>query len=670
MSGKNSGQWSLLSDQKGKSSKRRTADSGLVLTVRLCSPFNFVQGDPEFIEGSPSLSGVEGSEVEGRRTVCLILAICLFWLLFLNQPSLSQDISFNASVDKTEVGLDDQITLTISVSGNVKSIPQPQLPSLESFTVYSAGRSQNFVYSGGKISSSVTFNYILAPRKAGKFTIGSAEIVLDGKTYKTNPVEVTVTGEAKPEAAPTPSPKESVQRTELQGKDLFIETVVDKKKAYVNEQITLALRFYQGVRLFNNPEYSPPSLTGFWAEDLPPRKQYYKVINGRQYFVQELSTALFPTAAGKQTIGSAELKCTVEDLGQFFTKDPFGMLNRDLMSLFRQGKPQVLRSKPIEIEVLPLPEMGKPQNFKGTVGNFNLSVSADKKEVEVGQPITLKMKISGAGNIKSVGEPVIPDLKDFRIYNSGSSENVSKDNYLVGGAKTYEEVLIPKAQGKYTIPSLEFSFFDSKSKSYQTLRSEPILITALPGAITYAYDEAGRLSKVEIGSTTKDIRYIKLPASGLKNQGNYLYKNPLFLFFQLIPLLVFVISWRYQRQKEKLNSDIGYARLRRAHKSAKKRLRQAQKLSSPDKSKEFYSETAKALIGYVGDKLNLPAYGLTKDRIELELSNRGVEKEKIDHLLKLLDLCDYARFAPGSSEVTEMKNFLESVEKAIVDLEG
>lgn len=631
MSGKGSGQWSVISELWMGERKRRTAD-------------------------------------RGRWTVYIILALGFFFLLFLNQPSFSQDISFNAGVDKTEVGLDDQITLTISVSGNVKSIPQPQLPSLEGFTVYSAGRSQNFTYSGGKISSSVTFNYILAPRKAGKFTIGQAEIVLDGKTYRTNPIEVTVTGGAKPEAAPAPSSKESVQRTELQGKDLFIETVVDKKKAYVNEQVTLTLRFYQGVRLFNNPEYSPPSLTGFWAEDLPPRKQYYKVVNGRQYFVQELKTALFPTAAGKQTIGPAELKCTVEDLDQLSTRDPFGMLNRDLMSLFRQGKPQVLRSKPIEIEVLPLPEMGKSQNFKGTVGDFKLTVGVDKKEVEVGQPITLKMKINGVGNIKSVGEPAIPELKDFRIYNSGSSENVSKDNYLVGGTKTYEEVLIPKTQGKYTVPSLEFSFFDPKSKSYQTLRSEPILITALPGAQAYP-TEIAQLSKQEIGLTAKDIRYIKISASELKNQGGSLYKNPLFMFFQLIPLLAFAISWRYQRQREKLNSDIGYARLRRAHKLAKKRLGQANKLIASEKSKEFYREVAKALIGYVGDKLNLPAHGLTKDVIEFELSNRGVEKEKIDHLLKLLDSCDYARFAPGSSEVTEMKSFLELVEKAIVDLE-
>ncbi len=641
MSGKSSHQFSVISNPRISKNKRRTADGRLVL-----------------------------SEVEGRRTVYLILALGLFlsFSLFLIEPSFSQDISFNASVDKTEVRLDDQITLTISVSGNVKSIPQPRLPSLEGFTVYSAGRSQNFTYSGGRIASSVTFNYILVPRKTGKFIIGSAEIVLDGKTYRTDPMNIAVTAGAKPKGAPSPSQKKSAQKKELKEKDLFIETLVDKKKAYVNEQITLTFRFYQGVRLFHNPEYFPPSLTGFWAEDLPPRKQYYKVINGRQYYVQELKTALFPTAAGKHTIGKAELKCTVEDLDRFLTKDPFRMLGRDLMSLFKQGKPQVLRSKPIQIEVLPLPEMGKPENFGGTVGNFKLKVSADKREVEVGEPITLKMKISGAGNVKSVGKPTLPELKDFRIYDSGSSENVSKKNYLVQGVKIYEMVLIPKKAGKYSIPPLEFPFFDPKSKSYKTLRSEPILITALPGAQASPTGMA-QLSQQEIGQAIKDIRYIKLSTSQLKNQGTHLYKNPLFLFFQLIPLLAFAISWRYQKHQEKLNSDVGYARLKRAHKFAKKRLKDAKKLISTGKSKEFYGEVAKAMIGYVGDKLNLPAYGLTKDRIELELSHRGIEKEKINNLLKLLDSCDYARFAPGLSEVAEMKRFLSLVEKAIVDLE-
>ena len=599
----------------------------------------------------------------------IILIVVVFLCVLFTQLSFAENTRFTTSVDKTEVELDGQITLTISVSGDVKSIPQPQLPPLDDFTVYSAGRSHNFTYTNGRMSSSVTFNYVLLPRKPGKFTIGPAQIELEGKTYRTIPIEITVVNAKKSRPTSPPSSKERQKaKPQLQGKDLFIETMVNKKKAYVNEQITLTFRFYQGVRLFNNPEYTPPSLTGFWSEDLPPKRQYYQVINGRQYFVQELKTAVFPTSTGKLTIGGAELKCTEEDIDRFFTRDPFAMFDRDLLSLFRQGKPRILRSKPIEIEVLPLPEIGKPENFTGTVGSYRLKVSVDKIEVEVGQPTTLKTKISGVGNIKSVGKPAIPDLPDFRTYRSGSSENVSKKNYKVQGVKTYEEVLIPRKAGKYTIPPIEFSFFDPKAKSYKTLKTKPILLTVLPPAQA-SPTEMAQLSKQEIGKAVKDIRYIKLSTSELEDQGDPLYKKPVFLLLQLIPLLAFAISWRYQKVREKLNSDIGYARQRRAHKSAKKRLKGAKKLISVKRSKEFYSEVARALLQYVGDKLNLPAYGLTKDQIESELSERGYKKEKIDNLVKVLELCDFARFAPGSSTEEEMKRFLSQAEEAIVKLE-
>ncbi len=602
-----------------------------------------------------------------QKRIILIVGVLL--VLFLIQLASAQNISFDASVDKTQVELDEQITLTISVSGNVKSIPQPELPPLDEFTVYSAGRSQNFSYTNGRISSSVTFNYVLLPRKTGKFIIDPVRIELEGKTYQTTPIEIMVASGGKTQPVPAPSGKEKKKvKPQLRGKDLFIETVVNKKKVYVNEQITLTFRFYQGVRLFHNPQYTPPSLTGFWSEDLPPKKQYYQVINGKQYYVQELITALFPTSTGKLIIGPAELKCTAEDLDRFPTRDPFAMFNRDLLSLFRQGKPQILRSKPIQIEVLPLPEIGKPENFSGTVGNYKLKVSVDKTDVEIGQPITLKARINGVGNIKSVGKPTIPELSDFRTYSSGSLENVSKKNYKVQGVKTYEEVLIPRKAGKYTIPPIEFSFFDPKAKNYETLKSKPILLTVLPPSQA-SPTEIAQLSKQEIGKTVKDIRYIKFSTSKLDDQRNRLYNKPLFLFLHLIPLLAFAISWRYQRVRERINSDVGYARQRRAHKSAKKRLKGANKLISVQRSKEFYSEVARALLQYVGDKLNLPAYGLTKDQIEGELSERGFKKEKIDNLLKLLDFCDFARFAPGSSTEEEMKRFLDQAEKAIVDLE-
>jgi len=433
------------------------------------------------------------------------LATGLLIVLFLFEVCLAQSISFDASVDRTEVSVGEQITLTVSVSGDVKSIPQPDLPPLDEFSVYSAGRSQNFTYVNGRLSASVTFNYVLVPNKAGKLTIGPASIKVEGKTYQTSPIQITVAGEGQAPSSSTPSQDEkSTTKPQLSGKDIFMETVVDKKKAYVNEQIVLTLRFYQGIRLFDNPEYTPPSLTGFWAEDLPPKKQYHKTVNGKQYLVQEIKTALFPTSTGKLTIGPAELKCVVEDTDRFF-RDPFSVFDRNLSSLLRQGKPQILKSKPIQIEVLPTPEIDRPANFTGTVGSYKMKVSLDKAEVEVGQPITLKARVSGSGNIKSVGKPVIAELPDFRIYSSGSSENVSKENYRVQGSKTYEEVLIPKNAGKYTVPPVEFSFFDPKAKSYKTLKSDPFLVTVLPPSEASPV-EIAQLSRQEIGRAAKDIR--------------------------------------------------------------------------------------------------------------------------------------------------------------------
>lgn len=604
-----------------------------------------------------------------QTVMCLIVGL---WLCLVLSPKLrAQDINFNASVDRTEVGLDEQITLTVSVTGNVKSIPEPELPPLNEFSIYSAGRSHNFSYSNGQLSSSVTFNYVLVPRKAGKFTIGPAKINLNSKTYETTPIEIAVSSGAESQSSPPETDKEKKTRASRQvgGKDLFIRTSVDKKTAYVNEQVTLTFQFYQGVRLFNNPEYTPPSLVGFWSEDLPPKKQYYKTVDGRQYFVQELKMALFPTSVGKLTIGPAELKCTVEDVDRFLHRDPFAMFDRDLLSLFRQGKPQILKSDPIEIEVQPLPEIGKPADFSGTVGDFKLKVSLDRTEVEVGQPITLKARVSGVGNIKSVGEPVVSELPDFRTYSSGSSENVSKDNYTVQGVKTYEEVLIPRKAGKYTIPPVEFSFFDPDAKTYRTLKSQPTLLTVLPSAEAYPA-EIAQLSRQEIGKAAKDIRYIKVYSGDFEDQGRHLYRKPVFLILQLIPLLAFAISWRYQSQKEKLDSDVGYARQRRARRLAQKRLKVARKLIAPQTSKEFYCEVSRAMLQYVGDKLNLAAHGLTKDRMVENLTNEGFDKEKIDNLLGFLDSCDFARFAPGSSTEEEMRRFLNRAEKAIVELEG
>ncbi len=584
--------------------------------------------------------------------------------------SIAQEITFSAGVDKSQVGLNEQIVLTIQVSGNVQNIPQPQLPALKNFNVYASGRTQNFSFVNGQTSYTASFNYILIPTSTGQLTIEPAEITLEGKTYRTNPINITVTQGAslppntQPQVKPQITPKTPAKATS--GEDLYLEASVNKKKAYVNEQITLSLKFYQAVNTLRNPDYTPPTLTGFWVEDLPPQKQYYETRNQRRFAVTELKVALFPTSPGKKTIGPAALKCLVENSKSLLNKDPFDIFDPGLLSQLRQPEEKILKSNPLEVEILPLPESNKPSNFSGAVGRFNLKAALDKKQTEVNQPLTLKVTLSGVGNIKSVNEPSLPQLTDFRIYNSGTSEKVSKDNYLVQGSKTFEEILIPKTAGKFKLPPVEFSYFDLSSRSYKTSKSDPLEITILPGA---SLASNLPVSVNELGGGIKDINYLKIKTPKLSRGETVLYKKPWFIVLQLLPLLALGFTWRYRNHLEKLQTDIGYVRNKRAAKVAQKRLETANRLLAQNNGKEFYAEIAKTISGYLGDRLNLPQASLSKEDIRQELALKKFDEQEINRIMEILDSCDFARFAPASYEKLEMESFYQKASQSLIALE-
>ncbi len=599
-----------------------------------------------------------------NRTALLILAI-----IFLTVPiCTAQNISFSAGVDKTQVTVNEQIVLTVQVSGNVQNIPLPKLPTLNNFNIYSSGRTQSFSFVNGQVSNTATFNYVLVPTASGQFTIDPVEITLDGKTYKTNPVTITVTqGTGTPpttQPALKPNTPSKTQPTTPIGEDLYLEASVDKKRAYVNEQVTLSLKFYQAVNLLRSPDYSPPALTGFWVEDLPPQKQYYETRNSRRFSVTEIKTALFPTSSGKKTIGPASLKCLVENYGALFNKDPFKIIDPAL--LMRQPQEKILTSKPVEVEILPLPEKDTPANFQGAVGRFSLNTSLDKKQTEINQPLTLKISLSGVGNIKSLNEPVVPQLADFRTYNSGSSEKISKNSYLVQGSKNFEEILIPKAAGKFKLPPVEFSYFDLSSRSYKTLKSKLQEITVLPGA---GYAASSPSTMQELDGGIRDINYLKTKVKKLGKEGILLYRKPWFMALQLLPLLALGFTWRYKNHLDKMQTDVVYLRNRRASKLAKKRLETASRLLSENKGKEFYAEIAKAILGYLGDRLNLASASLTKEDLNRELGFKKFDNDQINQVLELLDTCDFARFAPASYEKSEMESFYQKAVSTLIGLE-
>ncbi|MBU1913011.1 MAG: BatD family protein [Candidatus Omnitrophica bacterium] len=605
--------------------------------------------------------------------------ICAFLFFFsIAAVCHAEDITISADTDRQEITLDGQVTLTITVSGNISNIPQPDIPDLKGFTSYSSGRSQNLSIINGQVSSSVTFTYILVPNNTGDYTIGPFNINYKGNTYSAGAINIKVlprSSQAQAPSQPNIQPSEPMDQGSSQpqaGKELFIEAYVDKLRAYVNEQITLTFAVYQAVSLFDNPAYNPPATTGFWIEDMPPQKKYYKVINGTRYLVTEIKTALFATSPGEFTIGPARLEVVLEDTGRVLPKNPFDMFDRDPFSMFRRGKPVVLQTDPIELEILPLPEQNKPADFKGDVGDFDIFLNVDKNTVEENQPVSLKIRIKGKGNIKTISSPGLPDIQDVKLYDSGSSENISKDDYVVQGDKVFEKMIIPKKAGSFTIGPIAYTYFDPVLKDYVYKRLHSVVINA-----TKSKDEPSEkidstsptASKEEVRLLKSDIAYIKTLPERFASKDNFLYKNKIFLLMNILPFLILIAIYLFELYKNRLKTDIGYARSLRARGAASKRLKAARNLANKNMVKEFYTEIYKAVIEYIADKLNIPHPSITKDSLEDKLTEIGLTGDIIGEVKILFDDCDMARFASAKFTKEDMSRTLKQAEGIVTGLE-
>ncbi|MCP4705472.1 MAG: protein BatD, partial [candidate division Zixibacteria bacterium] len=393
---------------------------------------------------------------------------------------------------------------------------------------------------------------------------------------------------------------------------------------------------------------------------------YYQNINGRRYSIIEIKTALFPTRSGDLNIGQAMLSVNVKSKSRQ-RRDPFGGFG----SFFDRGESKTIRSRPLTIKVLPLPTKSKPNNFSGTVGEFFITSSADKLKTEVNQPITVTYKINGTGNIKTIAEPEIDDLVDFRVYRSASSEKVSKVEGVVGGTKLFEETYIPKRAGKLTIPAVSLNYFNPRTKKYKTVSTKPFDINVEQAALSeYADIPVPNVSGRVIDSKAKDIRYIKTESGNLDLKKPLILATPLYLILNGIPVLLLALVWIGQKRREKLSTDIGYARSRLARKLARKRLATARKLAGSQQVEEFYAEIRFALFAYIADKLNISPHGMTGDKLLDIMESSDVESEIISKTKSLLRQADFAQYSSSDKAAEDIKQSLKSAEEILVKLEG
>lgn len=559
------------------------------------------------------------------------------------------EISVTVSVRQTTVTLNESFPLTVSVEGT-RSAPAPDLGSVEEhFTVRSAGSSTNISMVNGRITQSKSFTYMLLPRELGTFTVGPARVEVDGSVYLSNTFDVTVVEGGTPAPQNRSEVREGTQTSS--GRDVFATTAVDKASAYVDEQITLSFKYYRRSEPFRQPQYEAPDLTGFWVEDLDAREEYIEIVEGRQYRVTELKTALFGTASGQATVGPATLVYYEE--GPMFT------------FFSRAGERQTLTTDPIDIEIKAPPDEGRPAAFTGAVGRFQLSSSIDVTSVAVGDPVTLTVSVRGTGNIRTVPTPDLSGLTEFRVYESGSSTEVTRKNGVVGGVKRYEFVLVPLTEGEKTLPAVELVFFDPSTGRYEATGSAARTVRVVPGT-----GEAGdgTVARAAIERVGGDIRYIRESTGPLRPAGLPLHARPWFLLLQLVPPLALVLVVVRRRRADRLGSDVRLARYHEASARSRDALKAATESFAAGSAEQGCSAVARAVTGFIGDRIGAEARGMTIDELAATLRSAGADEDLVSDMRRLLGVCDAARFA-GASGGVESERLVSDARECIRSVE-
>lgn len=591
-----------------------------------------------------------------KKSLHIIITIFVFASVILSVTAYAEEIRFDASVSRNIVTLGHTIQLNLKF-GRSKSIPAPELSDIDGFKVRYIGPSTSMSIVNGRMSSSVTHVYRLVPLKTGKFTIGPITFDHKNNTYISNPLTLQVVDSALNQP---PAAHGKRQQTALKDR-LFLTMKTGKSKIYINETIPLTIKLYVSGLSIRDIEYPQFSHDGFSAEQFGKHNQYQENKGGILYDVVEFKTSIFGTKAGEFTIGPATLSASLVMKNRRGRSGIFGDPFDDFFGRY-EAEPVELSSDGIRLTVLPLPKANRPADFNGTVGDFTIDISVSPTVVRTGDPVILKSTVTGKGNFSTVTGPVITNSDNFKIYEPQSKQE--------GNRKTFEQILIPMSDSIKEVPETLFSYFDTSSGEYKTIKSGPfpITVTKPDKKEDLIIMDAPRTAEGAIIKETfgHDIIYIKESPGALKKKGVYLYQNPLFLLLQIIPLILLAAIISIKKRRDRLNADIGYARRLKAPRKAKKGIREAELHLGNNNMRDFYDTVFRTLREYIGNRFHLTTGGITVDDVERLLEGHNVDTSVTGKIQNIFAECDMARYAPselgpGKREVT-LKNLKEVID--------
>ncbi len=616
-----------------------------------------------------------------------IIYTCLSIVIsFISLVSNAQaQINLSAEVDNPNPKLGERITYTITLTSSSASTPDIIPPDFDGFDIVMGPSSSTSIQMiNMNITATKTLTYILRPNQIGTLTIPPAQVNYKG-IIRSNSVTVyvgqsapTPSSEDEEQTAPSTQRKsdrqtESLPRSERgELPEAFVSVSADKTTLYKNDIVCVTYKLYFRVSVNNYNIVRLPQASGFWQEEftLPQRPTAQDVtVRGKPYKVAIIRRiALFPTRAGTLTLEPMTCDITVERPINRRYRDPFDMFFDDPFFSSRVQREVITSTtEPLTFTVLDLPQEGRPSNFRGDVGNYQLKVEYDKTELKQNDALNIKVTISGAGYLKSIEAPILDLPSGFDQFPPTVNEKISLVGESMRGYRTFNYLVIPRRTGRFEIPAISFSYFNPVSKTYQTVRSGAFEVTVNPGEGGTAVVQGFRSSEVNLMDS--DIRFIKSPTGALARINVPPYKTSVYYFLLALPPFLFILGLGLEKVQEIRHSNPIAVRRRKAVSGMERLLIEADKLVKKGEVVKAIETATRGMIELVGAVINQPAAGLTSDAAIQMLRKHGASETLVAQVLELWYESDRVRFAGANVDEEVAKKIIERYKSTAQELE-
>ena len=555
-------------------------------------------------------------------------------IIFFLISSLAQaQVKFEVKVSKNKLGMNERLRVDFEMNKDGDNFNPPDFANF--IVVGGPNQSVSNSWVNGKRSYSKTYSYFLSPKKRGTFTINQATIEIDDQTFKTSPVRIAVT-------AAVDKPKDPNDPNYIADANIHLVAEVSNSKPYLNQAITVVYKLYvsPNTGVSNWREIDNPRFNDFWSQniDIKGLKVENGTYKGEDYrYVVLRRTVLYPQKIGKLNIEPLSLDITVDVPTN--RRDIFGgRLMKQVHKTVSAGNRT--------INVKPLPEQGKPIDFTGAVGDFDFKVTTSKTELNATESLQARVEVSGRGNLKLFELPKLTVPSSLEVYEPEKADKIRTSINGMQGERTENYTIVPQFKGKYPIPSISFSYFDTRTESYRRLSSDEIIVDVLEGpANNDKFSQtSGGVNKQQVIATNNQFAYIKTKTKFISKRPEYFFRSKLFWSSLVLPLLAIPLAIGIRRKKAIRDADFAGNRMRRADKLAKKYLSEAKK--SLGNKEAFYVALEKALHNYLKAKLRIETSDLSKEKITGLLNEKRVKENVISEFLILLKSCELARYTP------------------------